>query len=95
MNTSVRSPVLCNHANECPRVCPCDADCYCKQTMCRDAMPQAEYDRLRALGWEGQPSRPPVDLVIRLQHRLALMEMRLQRQERELAALRARGTRRR
>lgn len=25
-----RSAMMCNHANECPAVCPCDADCYCR-----------------------------------------------------------------
>jgi hypothetical protein len=23
-------PVYCDHAHECPRPCPCDADCYCR-----------------------------------------------------------------
>lgn len=30
-----RSPVFCNHANECPLICPCDKDCYCKSHTCR------------------------------------------------------------
>lgn len=28
------SPMLCNHANENPWHCPCDADCYCKGRTC-------------------------------------------------------------
>jgi hypothetical protein len=30
-----KSPMLCNHANECPNVCPCKNDCYCKSNSCR------------------------------------------------------------
>lgn len=29
------SAFLCNHANEVPNICPCDADCYCKSNTCR------------------------------------------------------------
>lgn len=27
-------PMLCDHANECPRVCSCGAGCYCKTRTC-------------------------------------------------------------
>lgn len=27
-------PILCEHANECPNVCPCPPDCYCKFHTC-------------------------------------------------------------
>ena len=30
------SPFLCEHANECPVVCPCATGCYCKSNTCRD-----------------------------------------------------------
>lgn len=29
-----RSALYCEHANEVPSVCPCDAGCYCKAHMC-------------------------------------------------------------
>lgn len=29
------SVFLCNHANECPNICPCEPDCYCKSNTCR------------------------------------------------------------
>jgi len=29
------SPVFCEHANEMPQRCPCDAACYCKSHSCR------------------------------------------------------------
>jgi hypothetical protein len=31
-----RSSMFCDHANECPAVCPCDSECACKETMCQD-----------------------------------------------------------
>ena len=27
-------PLLCEHANECPNVCPCEAGCYCRTRTC-------------------------------------------------------------
>lgn len=30
-----RSAVYCEHANEMPATCPCDAECYCKENSCR------------------------------------------------------------
>jgi hypothetical protein len=30
------SPVLCEHANENPRLCPCASDCYCRTRTCKD-----------------------------------------------------------
>lgn len=30
-----RSPVFCEHANECPNICPCDKSCYCKGNTCK------------------------------------------------------------
>lgn len=29
------SAVFCGHANECPSVCPCVDECYCKEHSCR------------------------------------------------------------
>lgn len=29
-----KSMIFCEHANECPNVCPCDADCACREGMC-------------------------------------------------------------
>lgn len=29
------SPIFCNHANECPAVCPCDKECYCWYHTCK------------------------------------------------------------
>lgn len=29
------SAVYCEHANECPQVCPCDVLCYCKGHTCK------------------------------------------------------------
>lgn len=29
------SAVYCEHANECPAVCPCPDDCYCKDHTCK------------------------------------------------------------
>ena len=29
------SPLLCEHANESPRVCPCPEGCYCKSRTCK------------------------------------------------------------
>lgn len=31
-----KSAILCEHANEMPNVCPCDADCYCKAHSCKE-----------------------------------------------------------
>jgi dCMP deaminase len=28
------SPQFCDHANECPNICPCADDCYCKSNTC-------------------------------------------------------------
>jgi hypothetical protein len=42
------SPVLCEHANECPQTCPCEPGCYCKTHTCKpqiDAAPPAEPTR--------------------------------------------------
>lgn len=30
----MKSAVFCEHANECPAVCPCLPDCYCKEHTC-------------------------------------------------------------
>lgn len=30
-----RSAMYCEHANEAPRACRCDGDCYCKEHSCR------------------------------------------------------------
>jgi hypothetical protein len=38
------TPVFCEHANEVPHVCPCDADCYCKDHTCKGASPEAAVD---------------------------------------------------
>lgn len=29
------SALFCEHANECPHICPCRSNCYCKQHTCR------------------------------------------------------------
>lgn len=29
------SPILCEHANECPSVCPCEPPCYCHGNACK------------------------------------------------------------
>lgn len=31
----MKSAMTCNHANEMPAECPCEADCYCKRNSCR------------------------------------------------------------
>lgn len=31
--------MLCEHANECPMVCPCDDECYCKSHTCYNKRP--------------------------------------------------------
>lgn len=31
-----KSAIYCEHANEMPAVCPCDADCYCKDNSCKN-----------------------------------------------------------
>jgi len=28
------SPLFCEHANECPNICPCPPRCYCKAYSC-------------------------------------------------------------
>lgn len=39
---------LCEHANECPQICPCtDSHCYCKTRTCKDLVP------LSASGYPG------------------------------------------
>lgn len=30
-----KSPIYCEHANECPQTCPCPPDCYCKDHSCK------------------------------------------------------------
>jgi hypothetical protein len=30
-----KSPIFCEHANECPAQCPCGSDCYCKEHTCK------------------------------------------------------------
>lgn len=30
-----KSAIYCEHANEMPQVCPCPADCYCKENACK------------------------------------------------------------
>jgi len=34
-DTGKLSAMYCEHANECPVVCPCGSDCYCKAHSCR------------------------------------------------------------
>lgn len=31
-----RTAMFCEHANECPAVCPCGDDCYCKSHTCKE-----------------------------------------------------------
>jgi len=31
----IKSPILCEHANEVPNVCRCPGGCYCKSNTCR------------------------------------------------------------
>lgn len=35
MTDKERSAIYCDHANECPQSCPCDAHCYCKSHTCK------------------------------------------------------------
>lgn len=36
----MKEAYLCEHANENPHYCPCDADCYCKQHTCKKKHPR-------------------------------------------------------
>ena len=32
----------CEHANECPQACPCDAECYCREHTCKNRLPDGQ-----------------------------------------------------
>lgn len=36
------SAIFCEHANECPQVCPCTSDCYCRSHTCK-GRPTSEW----------------------------------------------------
>lgn len=38
---------LCEHANECPSVCPCPPDCYCKTHTCKPRQAPSELEKVR------------------------------------------------
>ncbi len=53
----VASAILCEHANECPSLCPCKPGCYCKTHSCRGTTYHYRTDD--PTGWpqrdDGQP----------------------------------------
>lgn len=50
------SPVLCEHANECPATCPCGPECYCKSHTCKVKFPEDRDDKIAA---EEEEKLPP------------------------------------
>lgn len=40
-----KSAIFCGHANECPNVCPCDDDCYCRDHTCRHLKKDPETEQ--------------------------------------------------
>jgi hypothetical protein len=48
------SPLMCEHANECPRICPCRPGCYCWTRTCKDARKrQQEAPVAKCKAWCG------------------------------------------
>jgi len=47
------SPMFCEHANECPHICPCQPDCYCRRHTCARTGPSGAEPTLPPAGANG------------------------------------------
>ncbi len=72
MPKSKPSPLTCEHANECPAVCPCPPGCYCKKNTCKPVKKSKKKGRKKwtvklrvyMAAYEGSKKKQGVELTL-------------------------------